>query len=269
MDPRQGLGQIAVALIGHDDARTGLRDEKIGAGDADFGSKETRSQHRTRLVTHLARLDQQPVRVERAMLGPECVGDLFLNQMDRRCDDVARRLMPQLDDVFAEIGFDGSNAVRLEEIVEPHLLGDHRLALRDELGARRAANLQHRGARLLGGARPMHLAAGSLDLAFVQLKVEVEVLESVILDRAAGFAQRLELRQPLDSQTTPQWKPGSRQTQRALQILVSQTSLGCGLKIAAGREHPRYRGAPMGGTRSVMPASTSATWRTSTCRPCR
>ena len=84
----------------------------------------------------------------------------------------------------------------------------------------------------------MHLAAGSLDLAFVQLKVEVEVLESVILDRTAGFAQRLELRQTLDSQTTPQWKPGSRQTQRALQILVRQTSLGCGLKIAAGREHP-------------------------------
>ena len=85
----------------------------------------------------------------------------------------------------------------------------------------------------------MHLAAGSLDFAFVQLEVEVEVLQSVILDRPAGFAQRLELRQPLDSQTPPQRKPGSRQTQRALQILVGQAGLGCGLEIAAGREHRR------------------------------
>src|SRR5271170_8266299 len=135
------------------------------------------------------------------MLGPECLGDLLLNQMDRRRDDMAGRLVTQLDDVFAEIGLDRGNAVRLEEIVEPDLLGDHRLALRNELGASRAADLQYRCAGLLRGARPMHLPAGSLDFGFVELEVEVEVLESVILDRPAGFAQRLELRQTLDGQT--------------------------------------------------------------------
>src|SRR5271168_4607671 len=203
------------------------------------------------------------------MLGPECLGNLLLNQVNRRCDDMAGRFVSQLDDVFAQIGFYRGNAVRLEEIVEPDLLGDHRLALRDELGAYRAADLQHRGAGLFRGARPMHLAAGSLDPGLVQLEVEVEVLESVILDRSTGFAQRLELRQPIDGQAPPQRKSGSRQTQRALQILVGQSGLGCGLEIAAGREHPRYRGAPIGGTLSVMPARTSATWRTSACRSCR
>jgi hypothetical protein len=108
----------------------------------------------------------------------------------------------------------------------------------------------------------MHLAAGSLDFGFVKLEVEVEVLERVILDQPAGFAQRLELRQPLDSQTPPQRKAGSRQTKRALQIVVGQASLGCGLKITAGCEHPRYRGAPIGGILSLMPARTSATCRT-------
>src|SRR5271156_1909250 len=161
------------------------------------------------------------------MLGPECLGNLLLNQVNRRCDDMAGRFVSQLDDVFAQIGFYRGNAVRLEEIVEPDLLGDHRLALRDKLGARRAADLQYRCAGLLGGARPMHLSAGSLDFGFVELEVEVEVLESVILDRPAGFTQRLELRQTLDGPTPPQWKPGSRQTQRALQILVGQAGLGC------------------------------------------
>ena len=37
---RQGLRQIAVALIGDDDAAAGLGDQEIGAGDADIGGQE-------------------------------------------------------------------------------------------------------------------------------------------------------------------------------------------------------------------------------------
>ena len=174
------------------------------------------------------------------MLSPECLGDLFLNQMDRRRDDMAGRLMPQLDDVFPEIGFYRDDAIRLEESVEPHFLGDHRLALRDELGLRRSADLQYHRAGLLRSARPMHLAAGRLDAVLVQLEVEVEVLESVILDRSTGFAQRFEFRQPLYGKTPSQRESGSGQTQRALQILVGQAGPGGGLEIAASREHPHY-----------------------------
>ena len=92
-----------------------------------------------------------------AMRGAERVGDLLLHQVDRRRDDVARRLVAQLDDVFAEIGLDRRDAVRFEVIVERDLLGDHRLALGDGLGADRAADVEHGGARLVGVARPMHL----------------------------------------------------------------------------------------------------------------
>ena len=93
VDPRQGLRQVAVALIGHDDAGTGLGDKKVGARDPDVGSKKTRAQDRTRLVTHLPRLDQQPARVERTMLCAKGFGDLLLHQVDCRRNDVARRLM--------------------------------------------------------------------------------------------------------------------------------------------------------------------------------
>ena len=38
--PRQRLGQVAVALVGDDDAAAGLRDQEVGPGDADIGGEE-------------------------------------------------------------------------------------------------------------------------------------------------------------------------------------------------------------------------------------
>src|SRR5689334_4129679 len=95
------------------------------------------------------------------------------------------------------------------------------------------------------------------------------MLEGMVLDRPAGFPQRLEFRQPLDRETPPQWKTGARETQSALQILIRQAGLRCRLEVAAGREHRLYRGTPIGGTSAVMPARTSATCRASICRPWR
>ena len=66
--------------------------------------------------------------------------DLVLGQMHSGRDDVARQLVAELDDVFAEIGLDRRDAVRLEDVVQVDLLGDHRLALGHGLGAGRAAD---------------------------------------------------------------------------------------------------------------------------------
>ena len=75
-----------------------------------------RGRSRARASSHsCARLGERPVRVERPVRGAKGVGDLLLDQMHRRRDDVARRLVAQLDDVFAEIGLDRGDAVRLEE----------------------------------------------------------------------------------------------------------------------------------------------------------
>ena len=87
--------------------------------------------------------------------------DLLLVEMHGGSDDVARMLVAQLDDVFAEVGLDRADAVALEEIVEPDLLGDHRLALGHRAGIGRAADVEHDAARLLRRLGPVHLAAGS------------------------------------------------------------------------------------------------------------
>jgi hypothetical protein len=40
MHARQGLGQVAIALVRDDDAAAGLGDQEVGAGDADIGGEE-------------------------------------------------------------------------------------------------------------------------------------------------------------------------------------------------------------------------------------
>ena len=62
----------------------------------------------------------------------------------------------------------------------------------------------------------MHLTARSHDLALIKFEIKVEMLESVILDRAPGLPQRLEFRQPFDGKTATQWKPAAREPESPL-----------------------------------------------------
>src|SRR5215470_11040738 len=258
VDARQDLRQVAVALVGYDNARAGLGDEEIGSGDPDISGEKLRSQHRARFVAHLARLVERPSGIERTMFGAECFGDLFFDQVDCRRNDMTWGFLAQLNDVFAEVGFNRGNAVRLEVFVEPHLLGDHRLALGDRLGAGRTADLQNSSARLFRRARPMNLTARGFYFTFVILQIEVEMLDRMVLDRSADFTKSLELGQALDREAPAQRKASARKSQCPLQILVGKRAAGASLKVAAGGEHRCYRDTPIAGTSSVMPESTSA-----------
>ncbi len=61
MDARQDLRQVAVPLVGHDEGGAGLRDEDVGAGDADIGGKEAVAQHGARLGKQACRVRQVAV----------------------------------------------------------------------------------------------------------------------------------------------------------------------------------------------------------------
>ena len=89
----------------------------------------------------------------------EGVGDLVLGEMHRRRDDVARRLVAQLDDVFAEIGLDRRDAQRLEMIVEPisSEIIDFDLAIGPRADA--LAEVGDDAPRILRRRRPMDVAA--------------------------------------------------------------------------------------------------------------
>ena len=108
MDLGQGLGQVAVALVGDDDRRPGLGDEEIGAGQADVGGKKAVAQDRARLAEQLLGPRKVAVGREIAMDAAEVGLDVVAGDVDRRGDDVRGRLAAQLDDIFAEVGLDRS-----------------------------------------------------------------------------------------------------------------------------------------------------------------
>ena len=139
MRVRQHLREVAIAFVGHDDRRSCLGDEQIGAGNADIGADEFVAQHRTSLGDQVLR------RIELARLWQRVVGpaevrrDLFLVEVNDGGDDVARPLAPQLHDILAKISLDHGDAGALKLDVEPDFLRHHGFALGDELGSCLAA----------------------------------------------------------------------------------------------------------------------------------
>ena len=221
MGARQGLGQVAVALVGDDDRRPGLGDQEIRAGDPDVGGEEFGPEHGARLAEQLLRLAevapgrQRPVRLAEVLL------DVAGGDVDRRGDDVRGRLAAKLDDVFAEVGLDRLHPRRLDRLVEPDLLRDHRLALGDALRAEPLAEVDDDPARRFGVLGVVHMAAALGDLALVGLEIEVEMRERVVLDGAGAVAQRLELRQPVGRRGAPAGEV-ARKGHRPLQARVGQ-----------------------------------------------
>ena len=147
---------------------------------------------------------------------------LLLADMHRRGDDMTRHLPAQLDDIFAEIGFNGHHPGRFEMRVEANLLGNHGFALGDRLGASLAANAADDPARFVSVARPMHVAAALQDAGLVFLKVEIKMRERMVLDLTGAVAQRLELRQLFDNLLAPVDEAGAHFEQGFLQFAIGE-----------------------------------------------
>ena len=137
MDRRQRLGQIAIALIGHDDRCAGLGDQEIRAGDADVGGEELFPQYGARLGEQSGRsrsrsraagsssMGAAEVDLESAPWSHGSAGAMI-------CEGVSWRSWMIYSPRSVSTG---AMPCRLERVVEADLLGDHRLALGDALGA--------------------------------------------------------------------------------------------------------------------------------------
>ena len=114
--------------------------------------------------------------------------DLILVEMHRRRNDVARRLAPQLNDIFAKIGLHRLDARIAERLVDGDLLGDHRLALGHRFRIVFLADFEDRLAGLLGRLAPVHMATGRDHLVLPGNEIKVEVGKRVVLDVAGLVA---------------------------------------------------------------------------------
>ena len=122
-------------------------------------------------------------------------------------------------------------------------------------------------------ARVMHVAAGLDDLRLVGFEIEVEMGERVVLDGARAVAQARRI--PAAASTAAARRPMKLRAkrQRALQA-ARRRAPSCALSLKCGRGGDDAHGSAALGRladrgSSVMPASTSATWRTFTGLPSR
>ncbi len=187
-----------------------------------------------RLAKKLHRLGEIAAAVELRVRAAKIRLDLGRVEVHRRGDDVARHLVPELDDVLAEIGLDRRDAVAFEVVVEADLLGDHRLALGHGPRPRGPADAEDDVPRLRRIAGEMHLPAGRRDLLLVALEVEVEMGERMVLDVPRRIPQRLELRQPPDRALPPVDEPPLDVPQRPLELPVGKGRGGVLLEGGGG-----------------------------------
>ncbi len=130
---------------------------------------------------------------------PEVRFDLILVQVHRGRNQVARRFAAQLDDVFAEVSFHWLDANLLKPGVETDFLRNHGLALGDRFRFTVETQTHNEVSRLFGCGCPVHVTTGFNHLLLKGLKVEIQVIQNVVLDVPALVPQALELRQGVSS----------------------------------------------------------------------
>ena len=101
--------------------------------------------------------------------------------MDDGGDDMAGRFVGELDDVFAEVGFDYAQAGVFEGVVEVNLLGCHGLGLDDQVGAVLEGDILDDGLCVLDTRGPVDGAAVAGQVGLELLEVVGPVAEDVLL----------------------------------------------------------------------------------------
>ena len=165
------------------------------------------------------------------MLGAEFGFDLGLRQVERGHDDVAGDFVADLDQIFAEVGFDDAEASVFQVGVEANFLRHHGLALGDELGIGIAADFQDDVAGIACRLSPMDLCAVLKRFLFIACKVDVEIGQHVVFDVAADVAELLELRQPGFGCGALGDEAARQATQCALQLGIAEGHAGVGFEI--------------------------------------
>ena len=235
--PGEGVAEVPVPLVGHDDRRARFRDEEIRPGDPHVGAEEVVPQHLARPGHQLRVPETGGPEAERGVVLGEEVADLLPGLVDGGGDDVARGLVGELDDVLAEVGLDDLEVRFLEPLVERHLLPHHGLALGDGAGARLTADLDDAGPRLGRVRRPVHLPARAGDLRLEPLEVQIEVREGVLLDATRRLAQRLELGQGIDRLSPVADEALASAIEGEAQALVGEGQPGKVRKAVGLRDH--------------------------------
>jgi hypothetical protein len=121
----------------------------------------------------------------------EQVGDFFLALVQRRANDVRRRLViVDLEDVLPQIGLDNLAAGGFDGAVQRRLLADHRLRLDGLANAVAPRDLQHVTVDVVGRLGPKDGRPARSRVSLEYLQPDVEAVQRALADRARSLARR-------------------------------------------------------------------------------
>ena len=230
MHARQGLRQVAIALVGDDDAAAGLGDQEIGAGDADIGGEELLA-----AAWCAPRSGCRGVRGRRGRSAGRCAARGSSASQSSRFRWKAGAMMWLGGSWRSWMMYSprsvstGAMPWRLQMVVDPELLGDHRLALGDGPGAGRAGRSPaRRRARPRPWLHQCTLPPARSHVRRVGLQVEVEIGQRVVLDVARRC--RAAARTPAERR-----RPAVRRGEEAGPAAVRAPSAGPDCPGRAGR----------------------------------
>ena len=90
--------------------------------------------------------------------------------------------MCQLNDVLAQVGLHNFESIVLQDVVETHLLRDHRFALDDGMSIVASCDVPHVTVRLIDICGEVDIAAMGFDIVCELAQVVVQVRYRVVLD---------------------------------------------------------------------------------------
>ena len=109
MDPRQRGRESCVSFVGDQHDRAGFGHGEISAGNSRIGRGERGSQAAASVSGKLFGVDRQ----SSAGVAAENLRDLRRARWTGGADQVRGAVAGDLDDIFAEVGFDGFDSARL------------------------------------------------------------------------------------------------------------------------------------------------------------
>ena len=117
---------------------------------------------------------------------------IFLFQVNGGQHNVARRLIPKLDNPLAQIGIYHLDSVLNQVRIQVAFLRQHRLAFDDARSALLLNNIENNGVVLRRISGPVHMHAIGLRGGLKLLQVQVEPAQGVVFDAGGQLAQLLE-----------------------------------------------------------------------------
>ena len=121
----------------------------------------------------------------------ETAGDVAAVLMNDRLDDVAGMVAVDLDDVFAEIGFNGLNALCDKVVIEVDLLRDHALGFDDLFCTSFFQDIRDGAAGVIGSHRIVNMGPVAIQAGFSLFEVGIHILNGMLADRARKTAKRI------------------------------------------------------------------------------